>query len=74
MKTRSPVGGQRNFRGRLVGLEGGEVVFEDRTSGVVRVPFAEIVKANLEIDVEEEFRIAEERERAAKRGGGGTTE
>jgi len=72
MKTRSPVGGQRNFRGRIVGLEGEEVVFEDRTSGLVRVPFAEVVKANLEIDVEEEFRIAEERERAAKKGGGTT--
>jgi len=74
MKTRAAVGGQRNFRGRIVALEGEEVVFEDRTNGTVRVPLAEIVKANLEIDVEEEFRIAEERERAAKRGGGGTTE
>jgi ribosome maturation factor RimP len=73
MKTRAAIGGQRNFRGRIVGLEGEEVVFEDRTSGPVRVPLPEIVKANLEIDVEEEFRIAEERERAAKRAGGGTT-
>ena len=62
MKSRSPVGGQRNFRGRIVGLEGGEVVFDDRTSGSVRVALAEIVKANLEIDVEQEFRIAKERE------------
>jgi ribosome maturation factor RimP len=73
MKTRGAVGGQRNFRGRIVGLEGEDVLFEDKTSGRVRVPFSEVVKANLEIDVEEEFRRAEERERAAKSGGAQTT-
>jgi ribosome maturation factor RimP len=70
LKTRGAVNGQRNFRGRIVGLEGTDVLFDDKTNGRVRVPFSEIVKANLEIDVEEEFRRAEERERAAKRGGG----
>jgi ribosome maturation factor RimP len=62
-KTRGAVGGQRNFRGRIEAVEGDEVLFDDRTSGRVRIPFAEIAKANLEIDVEEEFRVAEERER-----------
>ena len=66
MKTRSAINGQRNFRGRIVGLEGDEVVFEDKTSGRVRVPFGSIVKANLEIDVEEEFRRAKEREMASE--------
>ena len=56
MKTRQPIGGQRNFRGRLLGLEGDDVIFEDRTSGQVRVPLDLIVKANLEVDVEEELR------------------
>jgi ribosome maturation factor RimP len=70
LKSRVAVNGQHNFRGRIVGLEGDEVVFDDKTSGRVRVPVSEIVKANLEIDVEEEFRLAEERERAAKRDGG----
>jgi ribosome maturation factor RimP len=69
LKTRGAVNGQRNFRGRIVGMEGTDVLFDDKTTGRVRVPFSEIVKANLEIDVEEEFRRAEERERAAKRGG-----
>jgi len=63
MKTRGAVGGQRNFRGRIAGVEGGDVLFDDRTSGRVRVPHSEVAKANLEIDVEEEFRLAEERER-----------
>ena len=72
LKSRVAVGGQRNFRGHLVGVEGGEVVFDDRTNGRVRVPLDGIVKANLEIDVEEEFRRAEEREkeRAARQGAG----
>ena len=61
MKTHRPVGGQRNFRGRLLGLQGEEVLFDDRTSGQVRVPLASIAKANLEIDVEQEFRRAEGR-------------
>ncbi len=69
LKTRGAVGGQRNFRGRIEGVEGGDVLFDDRTSGRVRVPFSEIAKANLEIDVEEEFRLAEERERQKKKQG-----
>src|SRR5687768_4325915 len=35
MRTRRPIDGQRNFRGRLLGLEGEQVLFEDRTSGRV---------------------------------------
>ena len=33
MKTRNPINGQRNFRGRFLGIDGDEVLFEDRTSG-----------------------------------------
>jgi ribosome maturation factor RimP len=56
MKTRRPIDGQRNFRGRLVGIDGNDVLFEDRTSGQVRVPLDLITKANLEVDVSEELR------------------
>jgi ribosome maturation factor RimP len=59
IKTRKPINGQRNFRGRLVGIDGEEVLFEDRTSGRVRVAFDSIAKANLEIDVEQEFHRAQ---------------
>jgi ribosome maturation factor RimP len=59
MKTRQPINGQRNFRGRLLGIDGEEVLFEDRTSGPVRVAFDSIAKANLEIDVEQEFQRAQ---------------
>ena len=69
-KTRGAIGGQRNFRGRIAGIEGEEILFDDRTSGPARIPFGEIAKANLEIDVEEEFRVAEERERRKKADAG----
>lgn len=64
MKSREAINGQRNFRGRLIGVEGDLVVFDDKTSGRVQVPLQSIVKANLEIDIEEEFRRAQEREQA----------
>jgi ribosome maturation factor RimP len=70
LKTRNPVNGQRNFRGRIEGVEGEDVIFEDKATGRVRVPASEVAKANLEIDVEEEFRLAEERERKRKADAG----
>ncbi len=62
LKTRTLIGNQRNFRGRIVGVEDQVVGFEDRTSGRVAIPFDSIVKANLEVDVESEFRHGRERE------------
>ena len=56
LKTDRPLNGQRNFRGRLLGFEGDDVLFDDRTSGRVRLPFESIVKANLELNVADEFR------------------
>ena len=59
MQTRLPIARQRNFRGRLLGVEGDDVLFEDRTNGLVRVPLETIKKANLEVDVKEDLRRAE---------------
>ena len=56
MRTRKPLNGQRNFRGRLLGIDGEDVLFEDRTSGRLRIPFEIIAKANLEMDVDAEFK------------------
>ncbi|MFN2576904.1 MAG: ribosome maturation factor RimP [Pyrinomonadaceae bacterium] len=60
LKTRVAIGNQRNFRGRIIGLEADSVVFQDRTSGRVTIPFKSIAKANLEVDVENEFRQTRE--------------
>ncbi len=59
---RQPLNGQRNFRGRIVRVEGDKIVFEDKTSGQVSLSFDMVAKANLELDVEEEFRKAKERQ------------
>ena len=56
MKTRLPINGQRNFRGRLLGVDGNEVLFEDRTNGKVKIPLEIIKEAKLEVDVSEELR------------------
>jgi ribosome maturation factor RimP len=58
LRSRQAINGQRNFRGRLLGISGAEVLFEDRTSGRVKIAFDWIAKANLELDVDEEFRRA----------------
>jgi ribosome maturation factor RimP len=59
VRTPRPINGQRNFRGRLLGIDGDEVLFDDRTSGRVRVALDSIAKANLELDAEQEFRRAQ---------------
>src|SRR5207253_6457516 len=62
IKARSPINGQRNFRGRILGVAGDKVIVEDRTSGRVEIPLHGIVKANLEADAENEFRLARDRQ------------
>lgn len=65
MKTDRAIGNnQRNFRGTIVGTNGDDIIFDDRTNGEVRVPFDAIAKANIEIDTEAEFRFANQRARA----------
>ena len=56
VKTNTPVNGQKNFRGRILRVEGEEIIFDDKTSGEVRFPYSEVAKANLEIDLEEELK------------------
>jgi len=62
IKARSPINGQRNFRGRIIGVTDDKVIVEDRTSGRVEILLDGIVKANLEPDMENEFRLARDRQ------------
>lgn len=66
IRTNLALNGQRNFRGRIVGLENDDVIFDDKTNGRVTIPFAAIGKANLEIDLDAEFKRAKEKEAAAR--------
>lgn len=56
VKTNAAIDGQKNFRGRIKSVEGDQIVFEDKTKSTVQFPFSEVVKANLEIDLEEELK------------------
>ena len=49
VKTASPIEHRRTFRGRLLGCHDGRVEIEGENR-VVRIPLAEIVKANLEYE------------------------
>lgn len=56
IKTYAAIDGQKNFRGVIVGVEGEDIIFDDRSSGRVTIPVASVAKANLEIDIEEELK------------------
>lgn len=56
VKTNVAINGQRNFRGRIKSVDGEEIVFDDKTNGEVHFAYNAVAKANLEIDIEEEFK------------------
>lgn len=57
-KTYSAINGQKNYSGTIAGVENEEIVFDDKTNGRLKIPYSAIAKANLEIDLEEEFKRA----------------
>ena len=61
MKTEKAINGQKNFRGRIIGVENDDIVFDDKTNGNVRFPYNAVAKANLEVDLEEELKRSGER-------------
>jgi ribosome maturation factor RimP len=56
VKTASAINSQSNFTGRITAIEGDEIVFDDKTAGSVRIPFGRVAKANLRVDLAEEFK------------------
>jgi ribosome maturation factor RimP len=56
VKLHSAINGQKNFRGTIKGVSGAEVIFDDRTSGVVNIPWDLVSKANLEFDIGRELK------------------
>jgi ribosome maturation factor RimP len=51
LRTRSPIEGQRNFKGRILGAVGGIVALEVVSGKKVDISIAEIEKANLMFEV-----------------------
>jgi ribosome maturation factor RimP len=56
LKTVEPIEGQANFSGRITSVEASDIVFDDKKHGTVRIPFEKVAKANLKIDLAEEFK------------------
>ena len=56
VKTGRPIEGQRNFSGPIISVNDGEIEIEDRTSGLVRIPYDSVAKANLIVDVSEDLK------------------
>ncbi len=56
IKLNVPIDGQKNFRGRIIKVENEQIIFDDKTRGIQHFAFDAIAKANLEIDLEEEFK------------------
>ena len=50
LKVSEPINGQRNFRGRLVGIDQNTVRFDADGSGLIEIPYESIVKANIEYE------------------------
>ena len=56
IKTDRPFNAQRNFAGQIAAVTGSDIEFEDRTSGRVVIPYDSVVKANLMVDLTEDFK------------------
>ena len=50
VKTSQPIDGQRNFRGKLLGLVGDSVSLDADGRGQMEIPYEQIVKANIEYE------------------------
>jgi ribosome maturation factor RimP len=51
VKTFAPVNNQRNFHGRIEAVEGESLILLDRTSGVVKIPLADLASAKLDPEI-----------------------
>lgn len=56
VKLENPVDGQKVFIGNITAVQNGEIVIEEKTRGAVSFPHSGVVKANLRVDLEQEFK------------------
>ena len=50
IKTSQPINGQRNFRGRVQGVNGNIVVLDTDNVGRIEIPYELVAKANIEYE------------------------
>lgn len=56
VKLASAVNGRKVFVARIAGVEGTDILLSDKAQSEVRFPYSEVVKANLRVDLEQEFK------------------
>jgi ribosome maturation factor RimP len=56
IKLAAEIDGRKSLIGRIAAVEGDEIVFEDKAVGTKRFSFGAVVKANLRVDLEDEFK------------------
>lgn len=56
VKTSQDFAGQKTFVGNLTGVVDSEITVDDRTVGETAFPYEAVVKANLKIDLDAEFK------------------
>ncbi len=61
IKTRKPIEGQRNFVGKLLGIDKNVVSLEEKKKRKINIDFDSILKANLIVDIESEIKVAKGR-------------
>lgn len=61
VKTHTAIEGQRNFLGKIVEVKDENIIFDDKTNGIVEIPYRLVRKANLKFDIQEELRQAKKR-------------
>lgn len=56
VKLATAINGQKVFIGQIAGTNGSEILLNEKTQGEIRFPYSEVVKANLRVDLEQEFK------------------
>jgi ribosome maturation factor RimP len=56
LKTRSEINGTKSHVGWIESVQGADITLRDRKGTVFTIPFDQIEKANLKIDLDSEFR------------------
>lgn len=56
VKTKAAIDGQKTFVGMIKAVEGETIEFDDRSKGSVTFGYGDVEKANLKIDLSQEFR------------------
>lgn len=56
IKTKTEIDGQKAFVGTITDVVGEDIIFEDKTKGTITLPFDNVAKANLKIDLSKEFK------------------